>query len=1142
MAGDHVAVQAVPNSSDSQRPLAALQQLRDDPAIEDTYPLSPMQRGMLYHCASAPGAREYLEQVSLTLQGTLNVPALERAWQQVIDRNPVLRTAFVWEGLDQPFQVVRRQVRVSLEQQDWREVPAAKQKDLLAAYIQAEQQGGFDLSRPPLMRLALFRLAEDAYQLVWSNHHLLFDGWSKPLIINEVRAYYEAFSQNQDSQLECTRPYRDYIAWLQDQDLTKAEAFWRRALEGFSLPTALGGNELAKEDRPESAEGYEYQEISLSGRTTAPLQALGRQHQLTLNTLAQGAWALLLSRYSGEPDVVFGGVVSGRQADLDGIESMVGLFINTLPIRVRLSPENTLVPWLHEIQAGQIEARQYEHSPLVQVQRWSDVSRGSRLFESIVVFGNRPEDSDPSWALTEWSLQRSGYPLHIEINPGPELGLRITYSSSRFSRAAIVRMLGHLRTLLEAMVANPQQCLAELPLLTEAEKQRMLVEWNDTKAEYPLHQSFSQLFEAQVERTPDAVAAVFRGEQLTYREANLRANRLGHFLVQQEVGPEVTVALLTERNLEWLTAVLAVFKAGGAYLPLDPHHPAARLSQVLKQSGSPVVLTTRNFLPVLSQALETWPREERPRLYLIEDMLRREREEHNLPPRCKPADLAYVIYTSGSTGMPKGAMVEHAGMLNHLYAKITDVKLGSADVVTQTASQCFDISVWQLLAALLVGAEVHILEDEVVRDPARLLDQVELAKVSILELVPSLLRAVIAEVEHRSPASPRLEALRWMILTGEALAPGLCRQWLSRYPNIPLLNAYGPTECSDDVSHCAIYQRPAAEVRRMSIGRPIANTRLYILDSELRPTPIGVAGELCVGGIGVGRGYLNDRDQTSRSFVADPFVEDPGARLYKTGDLARFREDGDIDLLGRLDHQVKVRGFRIELGEIETILARHPGVREAVVVAREDVPGDAHLVAYLVAGQHQAPSVTELRSFLEQKLPDYMVPSVLVWLDALPLTANGKVDRRALPAPEQTRPELDGDFIAPRTPEEKLLAGIWAEVLGVERVGIHDNFFELGGNSLSATRVIARLPEELQSRLPLRRIFEAPTIARLAEGMSQNSVKTAESSGIQPIARGERNIQQFLTEFQKLSDAEVLTLLENNKQEQSSSQYVGGRS
>jgi amino acid adenylation domain-containing protein len=577
------------------------------------------------------------------------------------------------------------------------------------------------------------------------------------------------------------------------------------------------------------------------------------------------------------------------------------------------------------------------------------------------------------------------------------------------------------------------------------------------------------------------VAVVFEDKQLTYRELNAQANCLAWRLVEQGVSPDTTVALLAERSIDFLSVMMAIFKAGGAYLPLDSHHPAQRLCQVLQQSQTPLVLAASKFEPVLSQALLSLPSGKKPQVLLIEELLHQERSEENLPVCCTPSNLAYVIYTSGSTGAPKGAMIEHRGMLNHLYAKILDLKLTDADTVAQMARQSFDISVWQFLAALLVGGRVHIFNDETASDAAQILEQVERLGISILEIVPSLLRMMLEEIGLRNPERPNLPKLRWLLLTGEALPPKLCRQWLDYYPVIPMLNAYGPTECSDDVTHYPIYQPPAAEVLNMPIGRPVANMHLYVLDSQLQPVPIGVAGEVYVGGIGVGRGYLNNAERTAEVFIADSFAQEPGARLYQTGDKARYLSDGNIEFLGRLDHQVKIRGFRIELGEIEAVLAQHPEVLQTVVVVWEDHPDNKCLVAYVVPHQEQGATPRELRGFLKEKLPDYMVPAAFVMLDTLPLTPNGKVDRRALPVPDTSSLGLEEGFVPPRTHTEEVLTVIWAEVLGLEQIGIYNNFFELGGHSLQATQVISRLREAFQMEVPLRSLLEEPTVAGLAE-------------------------------------------------------------
>jgi amino acid adenylation domain-containing protein len=613
-----------------------------------------------------------------------------------------------------------------------------------------------------------------------------------------------------------------------------------------------------------------------------------------------------------------------------------------------------------------------------------------------------------------------------------------------------------------------------------------MVDWNSTKAAYPLEQSFPQLFEQQVESTPDAIAVVFADKQLTYQQLNSRANRWARHLVELGVGAETVVALMCDRNLDFLTAMLAIFKAGGAYLPLSPDHPAERLQKILLQGCVPLVLAGKQreslISPIINQLEITT------QSVYIEDLDQLDRSTDNLPIRCNPDNLAYVIYTSGSTGIPKGAMLEHRGMLNHLYAKVTDLNLSANDIVAQTASQTFDISVWQFLVALLVGGKVEIIPTEIATDPTQLLSLVQFHRISILEIVPSLLRMILQQIENAAMPA-KLTTLRWLLLTGETLSPQLCRQWFEHYPNIPIINAYGPTECSDDVTHYPIYASPTAEILNLPIGRPIANTQLYILDHRLQPVPIGVAGELYVGGVGVGRGYLNAPELTQQAFILNPFAHSAGGckhpgrnRLYKTGDKARYLTDGKIEFLGRIDYQVKIRGFRIELGEIEAVLNQYPQVREVTVIAREEQPGNPYLAVYIVTSQ--AVTTSDLRDFLKQKLPDYMVPGVFIFLDAIPLTPNGKVDRNALPIPDLNF-SATNDFVLPVTPTQASLAKLWGEILNIPQVGIYHNFFELGGHSLLATQIASRLRALFGIELPLRRLFESPTVAELAESIDR---------------------------------------------------------
>ena len=586
--------------------------------IEAVYPLSPMQQGMLFHSLYAPESGVYVEQLSCTLRGDLDIPAFQRAWQRVVDRHAVLRTSFVWRQLDKTLQVVHRRVTVPLEQQDWRGLSPAQQRARLDAFLQQERRRGFDLSRPPLVRLALMRTAEDAHTFVWSHHHILLDGWSLPLILGEVFALYEAFRQGRDLYLKPPRPYRDYIAWLQRQDLAKAEAFWRETLAGLTAPTPLVVDR-ATEAGEERDEAYGVLESHLPAATTATLQALARQHRLTLSTLVQGAWALLLHRYSGEDDVVFGATVSGRPPDLPGVETMVGLFINTLPVRAQIRPETPLVEWLRRLQAQLAAMRQYEYSPLVQVQEWSDVPRGLPLFESILVFENYPVDASlrkQTGSLTVEevrSIEQTNYPITVVSGAGERLPLKIAYDRRRFDADAIRRMLGHLETLLEGIAAAPDRPIATLPLLTADERQQVLVTWNATATDYPQDATVHQLFEAQAARTPDAVALVAGDRVLTYRELNRRANQLAHHLQKLGVGPETLVGVHLERSPEMVIALLAVLKAGGAYLPLDPTYPPERLGFMLEDAGVTLLLTDRqiedwllNRPPTAATPLSAW--------------------------------------------------------------------------------------------------------------------------------------------------------------------------------------------------------------------------------------------------------------------------------------------------------------------------------------------------------------------------------------------------------------------------------------------------------------------------------------------------------------------------------------------------------
>jgi amino acid adenylation domain-containing protein len=643
--------------------------------------------------------------------------------------------------------------------------------------------------------------------------------------------------------------------------------------------------------------------------------------------------------------------------------------------------------------------------------------------------------------------------------------------------------------------------LSPLLMNSDPELLQLYRNWNNTKVDFPTHKCIAEIFKQQALNNPEAIAAVFRNQKITYEDLNKRANRLAWFLIERGIGPDALVCIFAERSIDFLTSVLGIFKAGGAYLPLDPLSPSARLRNVLEQSKSRFIITTKAESAALTKSLGEMDEKARPQIFLIEECLTQVLPDDDPPIRSAPNDLAYVIFTSGSTGLPKGAMVEQKGMMNHLYAKIKDLNLTASDRIVQNASQCFDISVWQFLAGLLAGGQIHIVDDDVAHDTEALLGYVESNQISILEVVPSMLRTILDVINPSSNDSLQFSALRWMILTGEALPPRYCAEWLGLYPHIPMFNAYGPTECSDDVTHYPIYEAPTEDVVHMPIGYPVANMQLYVVEQQgeaFKLCPIGAIGELCVTGIGVGQGYINDAQRTKAAFFKDPFSESSDARLYRTGDLARYLPDGRIEFLGRIDSQVKIRGFRIELGEIESILLRHEGVKECAVIVRSarqmqgklvarEVLANAEpdnkserkrLLAYLVCREEI--SNLELRGFLQQYLPPYMIPEQLIRLDALPLNPNGKVDKNNLPEPENVRPDLDRPFVAPRNELEALIASVWQDQLSVDRIGVNDSFFDLGGDSLLAIQVLNRVRQATNANIAFRNFFEAGTVAGLA--------------------------------------------------------------
>ncbi len=1068
----------------SDFPLAHLTQAQLDalpvPAgvIEDVYPLTPMQEGLLLHTLLEPGTGLYYMQDRYRINSALDPERFAQAWQAVIARHEALRASFCWNVGEDMLQVIHTPGSTPIEYLDWSADPEAEQEPRLQALLKAEREAGFDLLNQAPFHLRLIRVGEARYWFMMSNHHILIDAWCRSLLMNDFFELYMALGEGRVAQLATPPRYRDYIAWLQRQDLNEARQWWQHNLQGFERTTPIPS------DRPflrEHAGGNGAMVVGdcytrLDARDGVQLRELAQAHQLTVNTFAQAAWALVLRRLSGDRDVLFGVTVAGRPVQMPEMQRTVGLFINSIALRVKLPEDDqrcSVRQWLNGLLDSNMQLREYEYLPLVAIQEHSELPKGQPLFDSLFVFENAPVDvsvldrAQSLNATSDSGRTHTNFPLTAVCYPGDDLGLHLSYDQRYFDESTVQGMLGEFKRLLLALVQGFHGDMADLPLMGEQERDFLVHGCNQSEHAYPLERSYIELFEAQVAQHPQRIAASCLDQQWRYDELNRRSNGLGHALVAAGVGLDQPVALLAERGLDLLGMIIGSFKAGAGYLPLDPGLPNQRLSRIIDLSRAPLLVCTE---ACREQAIELLEGLDCPLLVWDEVPARGEN-----PGVCSgPDNLAYVIYTSGSTGLPKGVMVEQRGMLNNQLSKVPYLDLSEVDVIAQTASQSFDISVWQFLAAPLFGARVDIVPNTIAHDPQGLLAHVQAQGITVLESVPSLIQGMLAQ-ERMS-----LDGLRWMLPTGEAMPPELAHQWLLRYPDIGLVNAYGPAECSDDV---AFFRVDLASTRGtyLPIGTPTDNNRLYLLDGALALVPQGAVGELCVAGTGVGRGYVSDPLRTAQVFVPNPFGA-PGERLYRTGDLARRRNDGVLEYVGRIDHQVKIRGYRIELGEIEARLHEQPEVRDAAVGVQEGVNGK-HLVGYLVAADatlDPSEHLDRIKQRLRTELPEYMVPLHWLWLERLPLNANGKLDRKALPALEIGQLHSQ-DYLAPRNELETTLAGIWAEVLKVERVGVQDNFFELGGHSLLATQIASRVQKTLQRDVPLRAMFECSTVAELAE-------------------------------------------------------------
>jgi amino acid adenylation domain-containing protein len=1018
---------------------------------------------------------------ALKIKGPLEVQKLREALEIIIDRHEILRTNVVTNDSG-PVQVISPSIRLPFNVIGLRQLSAADRETEIQRLVRTESESAFDLSDGPLLRIKLLAVGEAEHVLLVTVHHLICDGWSIGVLLRELATLYHDLRSHRAASLPQLRiQYADYALW-QRQRLSgpwfeRQLEYWRTQMAGaapmLDLPTDY--------PRPEKRSVKGAQEsILLSANLSDSIGKLSRQESATLFMTLLAAFQTLLFRYSGQEDIVVGSPVAGRS--MLETEDLIGAFVNTLALRADFAGKPSFREFLGRVRTTTLGAFSNQDVPFEKlVEELNPERKGNRtpLFQAMFAFQNSQTLEIAIDGLTLRPLKipdaKAKFDLTLEAEEEAD-GLRLCfeYNSQLFRPETIRRMLGHFQNLLEAIVANPAQRVTDLSLLTDSERYQILNEWNGNRLAFPEDTCIHALFEAQVERTPDAIAVELQGGQLTYRELNARANQLAHFLRKKGVGPDTLVGICVQRSLQMLVGMLGVLKAGGAYLPLDPTYPADRLAFMIEDAGLSVVVTQQGLTGDIPAGRATL-------LCLDTDwaIIAKESDE-NPAANVGPSNLAYVIYTSGSTGNPKGVMIEHRSLVNFTVTAAAAYKIGPADRVLQFASLSFDLSVEEIYPALTHGATIVLRTDEMISSARDFMHYCKEWRTTILDLPTAYwheLADALNKVDLKLP-----EAVRLVIIGGEKAALDRVVAWHKQVgERVRLVNTYGPTETTVAVTMCDL--RPQDESIRLNtvpIGRPLANATAYLLDASLMPVPIGAPGELHIGGPGVARGYVNRPELTAEKFITDPFSDEQDARLYKTGDLARYSPDGNIEFLGRIDNQIKIRGFRVELEEIEQALRSRTGVADCAVVMHEDSDGDKRLYAYVVRRVRAELTISELRGYLKTKLPSYMVPTSFELIDALPLSPSGKINRRALPAPRFTRTEADESFVAPRTPIERLLAVEWCDVLKLERIGIHDNFFEMGGHSLLAAKVVSRVRGSLEVEFGMVDLFQAPTIAGLA--------------------------------------------------------------
>ncbi|MED0852808.1 amino acid adenylation domain-containing protein [Bacillus altitudinis] len=1040
--------------------------------VQDMYYLSPMQEGMLFHTLHHQEKGFYVEQMDMNVKGTLRSDLLEKSMNIIVERYDIFRTVFLHEKVKRPVQVVLKNRPFQLDIVDIQDLSESEQLERIDRFKQKDQLRGFDLSKDLLMRASVFQTGPSSYRWIWSYHHILLDGWCFGLVVQELFAIYDALLHDIPYRLEPVKPYKEYIQWLEKQDKQASLEYWTQSLAGFE------GQSTFKEQRKQTNE-HELGEIewAMSKEETAALSELALQQNATLSSALQSIWSILLSRYQRSNDVLFGTVVSGRPADLAGVDRMVGLFINVIPRRIQLTDQMTFRSLLSETQQQSLAAEPHQYIPIYDIQAKAGQQQ---LIDHIVVFENVPAaKKDEQESLLGFTVEdmnvyeKSNYDLNLLASPGEQLQLKLAFNQRAFDPVFVHKLKDQLTLLIRGTIKHPDQSVHTLTLVTKQEKQRMLEEWNAPELEHD-QLYLTKWFEHNVRKQPNAVALSAGDHTMTYAELNEQANRLARHLQKNGVNHQTVTAILAERTPELIVSLLAVLKAGATYVPIDPDYPESRIQYMLKDSGATHLLTHSSFISQtrLLAFDGTYLFADDQEILLM--------SSENLPLEAGLDDTAYIMYTSGTTGQPKGIMTTHSNIAR-VVKNTNYLTILETDTLLSLSNSVFDGFTFDVYGALLNGAKLVLPQKETILDMGKLTELIKGEHISVMFVPTALFHLLVDE------GTDWMRGVRKVLFGGERASVQHVRKAFDVMGKGRLLNVYGPTESTVFATYYPIDEAIPLESHSIPIGKPLNQTGAYILSEHRQLQPIGMVGELCLSGKGLAKGYLNRPDLTKQVFIPHPFAS--GERLYRTGDLAYFREDGLIEYAGRVDDQVKIRGHRIELTEIEANLLMHPGVKQAVLLADHDETNHTRLLAYITCDDAWKGKLDDIKSRLKERLPAYMLPHELIELENLPLTPNGKVDKRQLPKPEA--PQGNRRVKLPANEVEQKLLVMWREVLEREDISTDDHFFELGGHSLKAMSLLSKVSKEFEVQVPIHLLFETPTIEALSHYIQHQDGETA---------------------------------------------------